>query len=106
MCSPGVKLGLYLPATLHGRMVAAVRGRPRGALQAAYDTAFREVLDLVESGAELVFAAVRGPKVRVTVRLCAALCARLRRALAGLNLKVTDFACTALGRYLSNREGA
>jgi hypothetical protein len=106
MCTPGVKLGLYLPATLHERMIASSRGRPRGALQAAYDTAFSELLDLVESGAEVVFAAVRGPKVRVTVRLCRALCDRLRRVLAGLNLKVTDFACTALDRYLSNREGA
>ena len=106
MCTPGVKLGLYLPATLHERMIVTTHGRPRGALQAAYDTALRELLDLVDSGAEVVFAAVRGPKVRVTVRLCAALCERLRRVLVGLNLKVTDFACTALDRYLSNREGA
>jgi hypothetical protein len=106
MCSPGVKLGLYLPATLHDRMIASARGRPRGALQVAYHTALSELLDLVESGAEVVFAAVRGPKVRVTLRLCRALCDRLRRVLAGLNLKVTDFACTALDRYLSNREGA
>ena len=106
MCSPGAKLGLYLPATLHDRMIATARGRPRGALQAAYDTALSELLDLLESGAEIVFAAVRGPKVRVTVRLSRALCERLRATLAGLNLKITDFACTALDRYLSNREGA
>ncbi len=106
MCSPGVKLGLYLPATLHDRMIASSRGRPRGALQAAYDTALTELLDLIKSGSEVIFTAVRGPKVRVTVRLCAALCERLRCVVAGLNLKITDFACTALGRYLSNREGA
>ena len=106
MCSPGVKLGLYLPATLHDRMIATAHGRPRGALQAAYHTALSELLDLVESGAEVVFAAERGPQVRATVRLSRALCARLRRVLAGLNLKITDFACTALDRYLSNREGA
>jgi hypothetical protein len=34
------------------------------------------------------------------------LCERLRATLARLNLKITDFACTALDRYLSNREGA
>jgi hypothetical protein len=87
-------------------MIAASRGRPRGALQAAYDTALSELLDLVELGDEIVFAAVRGPKVRVTVRLSRALCERLRATLTGLNLKITDFACTALDRYLSNREGA
>jgi hypothetical protein len=87
-------------------MITSSRGGPRGAVQAAYDTALTELLDLVESGGEVIFAAVRGPKVRVTVRLCEALCERLRRVLAGLNLKVTDFACTALDRYLSNREGA
>lgn len=106
MCTPGVKLGLYLPATLHERMIASSRGRPRGALQAAYDTALTELLDLIEAGAEVVFAAVRGPKVRVTVRLSRALCGRLRHTLAALNLKITDFACTALDRYLANREGA
>ena len=45
MCTPGVKLGLYLPATLHDRMVAAAGGKPRGALQAAYGEAFRRLLD-------------------------------------------------------------
>ena len=106
MCSPGVKLGLYLPATLHDRMIASARGRPRGALQAAYATAVRNLLEVVDSGAKVVFAAVRGPKVRISVRLCAALCERLRRTLARLNLKVTDFACSALDRYLSPLEGA
>ena len=106
MRTPGVKLGLYLPATLHDRMVSAARGRPRGALQAAYGEAFRRLLDAVQAGDEVVFAAVRGPKVRVTVRLSRALCDRLRQALAGLNLKVTDFACTALDHYLAQLEGS
>ncbi len=106
MCFPGLGLRLYLPAILHDRMIASSRGRPRGALHAAYDTAVTELLHLVELGAEVFFAAVRGPNVRVTVRLCEALCDRLRRALAGLNFKITDFARTALGRYFSNREGA
>jgi hypothetical protein len=101
MCTPGVKLGLYLPATLHDRMIDSTGGRPRGALQSAYRQALCDLLEFVESGAEVVFVAVRGPKVRVTVRLCAALCDRIRRALQDLNLKVTDFACTALDRYLN-----
>jgi hypothetical protein len=41
----------------------------------------------------------------VTVRLSQALCDRLREALDGLNLKVTDFACTALDRHLAHLEG-
>ena len=106
MCTPGVKLGLYLPATLHDRMVAAAGGKPRGALQAAYGEAFRRLLDGVQAGDDVVFAAVRGPKVRVTVRLSQALCDRLREALEGLNLKVTDFACTAIDRYLAQLEGS
>ena len=106
MCSPGVKLGLHLPRTLHERMIASPRGRPRGALEAAYATAVHNLLKVVESDAAIVFAAVRSPKVRITVRLCAALCERLRRALARLNLKLTDFACSALDRYLPPLEGA
>ena len=80
--------------------------KPRGALQAAYGEAFRRLLDGVQAGDDVVFAAVRGPKVRVTVRLSQALCDRLREALGGLNLKVTDFACTALDRYLAQLEGS
>jgi hypothetical protein len=106
MCIPVVKLGLLLPADLHDRMVAAARGRPRGALQAAYGEALQQLLDDVASGGQVVFAAVRGPKVRVTVRLSRGLSDRLRAALQALNLKVTDFACTALQRYLTPDQGA
>jgi hypothetical protein len=56
MCTPGAKLGLYLPASLHHRMVASTRGKPRGALQAAYGEAFHRLLDVVQAGD----AAVRG----------------------------------------------
>ena len=63
-------------------------------------------LTLCRPASGVVFAAVRGPKVRVTVRLSQALCDRLREALDRLNLKVTDFACTALDRYLAPLEGS
>ena len=106
MCTPGVKLGLSLPASLHARMIAACRGQPRGALQAAYGEAFRQLLDAVQAGDAVVFAAVRGPKVRVTVRLSRGLSDRLRAALNRLNLKVTDFACTALDHHLLKLEGS
>jgi hypothetical protein len=106
MCTPGIKLGLSLPASLHERMVLSASGQPRGALQAAYGEALGRLLDAVEAGDGVVFAAVRGPKVRVTVRLSQDLCDRLREALARLNLKVTDFACTALDRYLAPLEGS
>ncbi len=95
------KLGLFLPAVLHQRMVDANRDRPRGALQAAYAAAFVALLDALDGGAEVVFAAVRGPKRRVTIRLSAGLCERLRGRSASLNLKITDFACAAIVRSLS-----
>ena len=94
------KLGLFLPAGLHQRMVDTNRDKPRGALQAAYAAAFAGLLDALDGGAEVVFAAVRGPKHRVTVRLSQPLCARLRARSASLNLKITDFACAAIVRSL------
>jgi hypothetical protein len=94
------KLGLFLPAGLHQRMVDANCNKPRGALQDAYAAAFAGLLDALDGGAKVVFAAVRGPKHRVTVRLSRALCARLRARSASLNLKITDFACAAIVRHL------
>ena len=94
------KLGLFLPAVLHQQMVTATRDQPRGALQNAYAAAFVALLDALDAGAEVVFAVVRGPKRRVTVRLSPALCARLRARSAHLNLKITDFACAAIVRSL------
>jgi hypothetical protein len=41
----------------------------------------------------------------VTLRLSEALCARIRARLAALSLKLTDFACAAVQRALSNTEG-
>src|SRR5476649_1370710 len=101
MRTQSVKLGLYLPRSLHERMIAAAASVGRGALQAAYAKAFGDLLDALDKGFDLVFAAVRGPKRRVTVRLAETLCERLRRRLAALNLKITDFACAAVERHLS-----
>lgn len=95
------KLGLFVPGALHERMVAANRAEPRGALQAAYAAAFADLLDALDAGEAVIFAAVRGPKRRVTVRLTAALSQRLRGRLEGLNLKITDFACMAIDRYVA-----
>jgi hypothetical protein len=99
MCAAAnAKLGLYVPAALHGRMLAASEGRPRGALQDDYAAAFGALLDALDAGEQVTFACVRGPKRRATVRLTEALSARLRLALERLNLKVTDFACAAIER--------
>ena len=95
-----VKLGLFVPAALHARMIAANAGKPRGALQADYAAALAALLDAVERGHPVLFAAVRGPKRRVTVRLTPALSQRLRLRLTRLNLKITDFACTAIVRHV------
>ena len=77
MVSHSVKLGLYLPASEHARMVEAVLGGGRGALQAAYAQAFIQFLDGLDAGREQTFLVVRGPKRRVTVRLPSALCERI-----------------------------
>jgi hypothetical protein len=111
MTSRGCKLGLVLPAGLHEAM-AVLAGRsltapaPRGAIQAVYARAFTALLEDLDAGRPVVFAAVRGAKVRVTLRLPEALCARIRARLDGLNLKLTDFACAAVQRTLSPNNGA
>jgi hypothetical protein len=92
------KLGLFVPASLHHRMLAACLGKPRGALQADYAAAFADLLDALDRGEAILFAAVRGPKHRVTVRLTKALSLRLRLAALQLNLKITDLACAAITR--------
>jgi len=106
MVSHSVKLGLYLPAPQHARMVEAVLGAGRGALQAAYSQAFIDLLDALDAGLEQTFVVVRGPKRRVTVRLPSALCERIRSALTQRSLKITDFACAAIDRHLPPTPGA
>ena len=110
MISHSCKLGLVLPEGAHGRMVAlaggsAERTPPRGAIQALYEQAFDDLLGALDAGEPIVFDAVRGAKTRVTLRLPEALCGRVRARLASLSLKLTDFACAAVQRALSNTEG-
>ena len=102
MCaSPQEKLGPFVPAALHERLVAAKRTTPRCALQTAYALALADLLEALDGGEEVIFAAVRGPKPRVAVRLREGLSRRLRGRLKALNLKITDFACAASDRYLA-----
>jgi hypothetical protein len=81
-------------------MVDHAKRGGRGALQASYARAFSELLDALDSDRNQIFAVVRGPKRRVTVRLPEALAQRLRGRLPDLNLKITDFACAAIERHL------
>ena len=103
MGSSGVKLGLFLPPALHDRMVTATGCQ---GLSAAYARALTALLDRIDAGEVVAFAAVRGRKKRVTVRIEQALCDRLRARLTTLNLKITDFACAAVDRHLSSKPGA
>ena len=103
MRSSGVKLGLFLPPELHDRMVVATG---RQGLSAAYARALTALLDRIDAGETVTFAAVRGQKKRVTVRIEQTLCDRLRARLPALSLKITDFACAAVERHLSSKPGA
>jgi hypothetical protein len=103
MQTSGVKLGLFLPSTLHRRVAASCRA---GGIGTAYAQAFIALLDQLDAGEPITFAAVRVPKTRITVRLEAGLNARLRARITGLNLKITDFACTAAERALTPKPGA
>lgn len=78
-------------------MDAAVRTPPETALPDVYAGGFTDLLDALEAGEPVVFAAIRGSKQRVTVRLPEPLCDRLER----LNLKIADFACAAIVRNVS-----
>jgi hypothetical protein len=100
MCAAAsAKLGLFVPALLHARMLAANRDKARGAVQDDYAAAFAALLDALDAGEAVMFAAVRGAKRRVTVRLTEALEQRLRTAITHRNLKITDFACAAIDRH-------
>lgn len=104
----GQKLGLVVPPALHEKMLrrAQVGGQGRGRVQRTYQAAFEALLAAIQMGEAVAFAAVRGPKIRVTLRLPARLCMRIRACLARLTLKLTDFACAAVARFLSDCEGA
>jgi hypothetical protein len=108
MASSSCKLGLVLPESFHIAMIAlAARGPSgRGALQAAYAAALQALLADLDEGRPVTFPAVRGPKIRVTLRLPRGLCETIRARLAALTLKLTDFACAAVSRFLAQAEGA
>ena len=101
------KLGLFLPQGLHEQMVQAAAERlsgrktPRGGVRLVYEQAFNDLLEALDA-----FPAVRGAKHRISVRVSGLLCARIRGRLDPLNLKLTDFASTAIVRFLHPPEGA
>ena len=106
------KLGLFLPQGLHERMVEAAAERlggrktPRGGVRLVYEQALNDLLDTLDAGQLVTFPAVRGAKQRISVRVSGLLCARIRGRLDPLNLKLTDFASTAIVRFLHPSEGA
>ncbi len=106
------KLGLFLPQGLHEQMVEAAAERlsgrktPRGGVRLVYEQAFHDLLEALDAGQIVAFPAVRGAKHRISVRVSGLLCARIRGRLDPLNLKLTDFASTAIVRFLHPPEGA
>ena len=106
------KLGLFLLQGLHEQMVQAAAQRrsgrktPRGGVRLVYEQAFNNLLEALDDGQIVAFPAVRGAKRRISVRVCGLLCARIRSRLDPLNLKLTDFASTAIVRFLHPPERA
>jgi hypothetical protein len=103
------KLGLYLPDGVHERMVAAAtRAAPShssGAVRRTYKQAFNDLLEALDAGEPIAFPAVRGAKGCRTIRVGGAISERVRERHEQLNLKLTDFASTAVHRFLSKPEG-
>jgi hypothetical protein len=85
-----------------------LRGRktPRGGVRIVYEQALGDLLDALDASELVAFPAVRGMKERISLRISDELCARIRERLDALNLKLTDFACTAIWRFLNPPEGA
>ena len=102
MSASDTKLGLFVPPPLHDRL--RIRAGATG-VGDAYAQALEDLLDALDAGEAVTFAAVRGPKKRVTVRLDPALVARLRGRLVARNLKITDFVCAALVRRFPETPG-
>ena len=106
------KLGLFLPQGLHEQMVEAAaqrlsrRNTPRGGVRLVFEQAFNDLMEALDAGQIVAFPAVRGAKHRISVRVSGLLCARIRGRLDPLNLKLTDFASTAIVRFLYPSEGA
>jgi hypothetical protein len=106
------KLGLFLPQGLHDQMIQAASQRlvgrktPRGGVRIVYEQALGDLLEALDAGQLVAFPAVRGAKERISLRIADELCARIRDRLEPLNLKLTDFASTAIWRFLKPPEGA
>ncbi|CAN7656732.1 hypothetical protein LJR225_005202 [Phenylobacterium sp. LjRoot225] len=105
------KVGIYVPERLHQEMMQAAKarltdGRPTyGALRLTYEDAFAQLLSALDAGEDVVFAVRRSPKDCRSLRLSSSLCADVRERMKQLNVKLTDFACTAVDRYLAKQEG-
>ena len=100
------KLGPARPQVLRAGMVARALAFGRGGLQIVYAAAFEGLLAALDAGETISFAAARGPKIRVTLRLPERLCARIRARVDALTLKLTDFVCAAIGRTVPAHQGA
>ncbi len=111
VASSTTKVGLYLSAGLHDEMLATAqrlttRKNPRGDVRRIYERAFRELAEAIEAGVLVAFPATRGVKVRISVRLSEALCVRVRDHTDDLSLKLTDYAFTAVDRFLRSTRSA
>jgi hypothetical protein len=105
------KIGLFLPEGLHAQMLHAAkrlnaRKNPRGSVRWAYERAFAQLADTLDAGVPVTFPATRGTKDRVSVRISRRLCTRVRGHLETQNLKLTDFAFTAIDRFLIAVQGS
>ncbi len=111
MTHPAEKIGLFLPQGLHDQMLTTAlthytRRNPRGCVRGVYERALGQLADSLDAGALVTFRATRGVKDRVSVRISGRLCARVRGHLETQNLKLTDFACAAIDRFLNAHKGA
>jgi hypothetical protein len=106
------KPGLFLPQGLHDQMTQAAAERlvgrkiRRGGVRIVYEQALGDLLEALDAGELVTFPAVRGAKKRISLRISDELCARIRARLNPLNLKLTDFACTAIWRFLASPRGS
>lgn len=110
MTQPAEKIGLFLPEGLHDQMLTTARSHcrrnPRGCVRGVYERALGQLADNLDAGVPVTFRATRGVKDRVSVRISGRLCARVRRHLETQNLKLTDFACAAIDRFLTSQKGS
>jgi len=111
MTQAAEKIGLFLPKGLHDQMLTTAkahytRRNPRGCVRGVYERALGQLADNLDAGVAVTFRATRGVKDRVSVRISGRLCARVRHHLETQNLKLTDFACAAIDRFLTSHKGS